>query len=250
MVDAVHRPTLAQRRRPRTGSLKAASAFSLIELLVVIAVIALLLSLVTPSLRLARAGAIRLTCSSNLRQIGLAFDMYLHGQNQTYPCAEDPVSTDPYYWLWMGRGWRPVVEPYLGGHIDVNSPGVLLCPKDRTDPARYEATSYAYSMTFYHSPEQIDATSDTTDTYSNPQPSIPQRATAVRMPAAKILAGEWFSNHYPVQEEKGWWNWQGCRNFLFADQHTRYIRATDIREARDGLPDANLTVGGITGADH
>ncbi len=223
-------------------------AFSLIELLVVIAVISLLLSILVPSLRRAKAAASRVGCAHNLKQIALAMDMYVMGNDNVYPCAEDPVPGKP-YWLWMGRGWRSFVRPYLTATIDANNPSVLLCPLDRTDPRTYESTSYAYSMAFYHSPEQIDAMSDPNDTYSNPQPSVRQRTGAVAFASAKILIGEWFSNHRPVEEEKGWWNWQGARNFLFADGQVDYLEATQIRPANDGLPDANLTVHGIKGRD-
>ncbi|MHC4557097.1 MAG: prepilin-type N-terminal cleavage/methylation domain-containing protein, partial [Planctomycetota bacterium] len=144
--------------------------FTLVELLVVIAIIALLLSILIPSLRKARAIAVRLGCANNLKQIDIAMNLYLHANDNTYPCAQDPVSTDPPYWLWMGRGWRSFVEPYLGGHIDANNPSVLFCPKDQTAKEKYESTSYAYSMTFYHSPEQIDDMNSPADTYQNPQP--------------------------------------------------------------------------------
>ena len=223
--------------------------FTLIELLVVLAVIGLLLSILFPSLRKARVTAFRAGCAGNLRQINLGLNMYLDDSDGIYPCAEDPVSTEPVYWLWMGRGWRPFVLPYLGGSLDARDPSVLLCPEDRSDPAMYESTSYAYSMAFYHSPDQIDAMSDKSDTYTNPRPSIGQRRHDVTLPAAKILLGEWFSNHFPLDDEQGWWNWQGARNFLFADGHGAFLKATQILPARDGLPNANLTIGGIKGRD-
>ena len=223
--------------------------FTLIELLVVLAVVAVLLSILIPSLRRARITAYRAGCAGNLRQINLGLNMYLDDSDGIYPCAEDPVSTDPVYWLWMGRGWRPLVRPYLGGSGDARDPSVLLCPEDRSDPAMYESTSYAYSMAFYHSPEQIDAMSDKSDTYTNPRSSIGQRRHDVTLPAAKILLGEWFSNHFPLDDEQGWWNWQGARNFLFADGHGAFLKAEQILPARDGLPNANLTIGGIKGRD-
>jgi len=223
--------------------------FTLVELLVVIAIISLLLSILIPSLRKAKSAAMRVKCAHNLKQIDLAMSMYLNASDNTYPCAQDPISTNPFYWLWMGRGWRRFVEPYIGGNIDVNNPSVLLCPADRADPAKYESTSYAYSMAFYHSPEQIDSMSSVDDTYKNPCPSIVQKSFSVANSAGKILIGEWFSNHYPIDEEKGWWNWQGSRNFLFADGGVHFLRATEIRPARDGLPDVNLTIRGIKGLD-
>ncbi|HNS22745.1 MAG TPA: type II secretion system protein [Sedimentisphaerales bacterium] len=224
-------------------------AFTLIELLVVIAVISLLLAVLIPSLNKARSAARRVVCSHNLKQVGLAVDMYTGDSDGYYPCAQDPVSTNPTYWLWMGRGWRKWVQSYLSTIVDVNTPSVLLCPADRTDPAKYESTSYSYSMAFYHSPEQIDALDDKSQTYSNPQPPIRQGRGDVACPSAKILIGEWSSNHAPVEQDLGWWCWEGTRFFLFADGQVSFLKAKDIRPARDGLPDANLTLHGVKGRD-
>jgi len=224
--------------------------FSLVELLVVIGIIALLLSILMPSLRKARSIAMRLACAHNLKQINLAMNLYLNGNENTYPCAQDPVSTAPAYWLWMGRGWRGFVEPYLGGNIDANNPSALFCPQDHIAKDKYESTSYAYSMAFYHSPEQIDDMNSLGDTYANPQPSVPQRIVDVARPSGKILIGEWLSNHSAIDDDKGWWCWQGSRNYVFADGQVRLLDAKQIRPARDGLPDANLTIHGIKGIDY
>jgi prepilin-type N-terminal cleavage/methylation domain-containing protein len=224
--------------------------FTLVELLVVMAIISILLSILSVSLRRVRGSSRRVVCAHNLKQISLAMEMYVSANDTVYPCAQDPVSTTPSYWLWMGRGWRKWVKPYLDDSIDPNNPSVLLCPEDRTDPAKYESTSYDYSMTFYHSPDQIDALNDKAQTYSNPQSSVPQRSGDVAFPSAKILIGEWFSNHVPIEQEQGWWNWEGTRNFLFADGQVLFLRAPQIRPARDDLPDANLTLHGVKGRDH
>jgi prepilin-type N-terminal cleavage/methylation domain-containing protein/prepilin-type processing-associated H-X9-DG protein len=225
--------------------------FTLIELLVVIAIIALLLSILMPSLRKARAIAARVGCAHQLKQIYLAMDIYLSSNDNTYPCAQDPVSTDPVYWLWMGRGWRSFVEPYIGVPIDVNNPSILFCPQDRVAKEKYESTSYSYSMAFYHSPEQIDDMNSPADTYGlNSPPFIPQRSMNVTKPSSKILIGEWYSNHSPIDEDSGWWCWEGSRNYLFADGHTSFLKAKEIRPARDGLPNPNLTVRGIKGQDY
>ncbi|MBP7053967.1 MAG: type II secretion system protein [Phycisphaerae bacterium] len=224
--------------------------FTLIELLVVIAVISLLLAVLIPSLNKARSAARRVVCSHNLKQVGLAVDMYTGDSDGYYPCAQDPVSTNPTYWLWMGRGWRKWVQSYLSTIVDVNTPSVLLCPADKTDPAKYESTSYSYSMAFYHSSEQIDAMNDRSQTYSDPQPSIRQGKSDVACPSAKILIGEWMSNHEPIESDLGWWSWEGTRLFLFADGQVTFLEAKDIREAHDGLPDANLTVRGVKGRDY
>ncbi len=238
-------------RSKRTLASPQKAAFTLVELLVVIAIIALLLSILMPSLHKARSSALRVACAHNLRQIGLGINLYLGDNDSIYPCADDPVSEEPVYWLWMGRGWRRWVESYVGGSVGVKNPSVLLCPEDRTDPGRFESTSYAYSMAFYHSPGQIDTMSELADTtdVGRVQQSIPQRSGSVAHPSAKILIGEWLSNHVPVEGDQGWWCWLGSRTYLLADGQVRFLKATRIRPARDDLPDANLTVHGIKGRD-
>ena len=104
-------------------------------------------------------------------------------------------------------------------------------------------------MAFYHSPEQIDTMNSTADTCSNPQPSIPQKCFNVATPSGKILIAEWFSNHQPVEDDEGWWTWDGSRNYLFADGQVIFLKTKNIRPARNNLPDANLTIHGIKGTD-
>jgi prepilin-type N-terminal cleavage/methylation domain-containing protein/prepilin-type processing-associated H-X9-DG protein len=226
------------------------SGFTLVELLVVIAIVAVLMSLLMPSLSRARAGAKRVRCSHNLRQIYTAVDLYTQDHSQTYPSAQDPVHENPTYWLWMGRGWRRFVRPYIGSNIDVNNPSVLWCPDDRTDKAKYESTSYSYSMCFYHNPDQIDAIAASADTYQNPMPSIPQKVFHVARPSQKVLIGEWLASHVRIEGDNGWWCWLGSRNFLFTDGHIQFMDAKDIQPARDGNPNPCLTVHGIKGYDY
>jgi len=69
--------------------------FTLAELLVVIAIIALLLSILMPSLRKARSMAMRLRCAHNLRQIDLAVSFYLNENDNTYPLCPGPCLNGP-----------------------------------------------------------------------------------------------------------------------------------------------------------
>ena len=223
------------------------TAFTLIELLVVIAIISLLMSILIPVLGKARSTAMRLKCTHNLKQIDLTIRLYTSDYDDIYPCASDPLPSG--FWLWMGRGWRSLVSPYLGGNINEKNPSVLFCPEDKVSEEKYESTSYSYSMSFYHNPDQIDSMTGTIDTYENARPSVPQRVTNVRKPSEKIIFGEWLSNHKQIDNDQGWWCWEGKRNYLFVDGQISMLEAKQILPAHDTFPDANLTIKGIKGSD-
>ncbi len=72
-------------RSARRVLVAASGGFSLIELLVVIAIIGVLVGLLLPAAQSARESARRTTCSSNLRQLGLAMHNYASANNNRLP---------------------------------------------------------------------------------------------------------------------------------------------------------------------
>ncbi|MBL9128993.1 MAG: type II secretion system protein, partial [Verrucomicrobiales bacterium] len=99
--------------KPRSGS----AAFTLIELLVVIAIIAILASMLLPALARAKAQAQATACRGNLKQMGIAWEIYLGEHEERFPDRRDLKSSLPGgYKPWAGwptsdprAGWAPWV---------------------------------------------------------------------------------------------------------------------------------------------
>ena len=99
-------------------------AFTLIELLVVVAIIALLISILLPSLARAREAARQVKCASNMKQLGMGNHMYANSNDQWYVLINDAEQGAEIGWsIWNANnayrsimGQEPVPDPVPSGY--------------------------------------------------------------------------------------------------------------------------------------
>jgi prepilin-type N-terminal cleavage/methylation domain-containing protein/prepilin-type processing-associated H-X9-DG protein len=107
-------------------------AFTLIELLVVIAIIAVLAALLLPVLSRSKTSALGAQCTSNHRQLVLAWNMYCHDNNDRLPGLQSWVvgnMQDPF----DATNGSLLVDPKQSAFARyISAPQIYKCPADRS----------------------------------------------------------------------------------------------------------------------
>jgi len=111
---------------PHTHIMRRSYGFTLIELLVVIAIIALLMGILMPALQRVKEQAKQSVCASNLRQIGLAANMFMQDNDNQLPrgCSDNSAE-------YPKKVWFLLFMPYLGQNVedgDYRNVKIFRCP--------------------------------------------------------------------------------------------------------------------------
>jgi prepilin-type N-terminal cleavage/methylation domain-containing protein/prepilin-type processing-associated H-X9-DG protein len=211
--------------RPIPTSLSAARrrrAFTLIELLVVIAVIAILAALLFPVFASARAKARQTTCTSNLRQIGVAITLYREDWGHYVPAIQGNPRFPSRTWMEVDRGRQGLIDPYL------RSEGVRLCPSRRGREARYCINFWSGRP--YGSPE--------TSPQGQPDAVVPRPASTLlvwehQVPYPACNRGQRGGTQDEPDPRYGIDHWDslhhGGFNALWCDGHVKRMRYADLR---------------------
>jgi prepilin-type N-terminal cleavage/methylation domain-containing protein/prepilin-type processing-associated H-X9-DG protein len=226
---------------------KKKSAFTLIELLVVIAIIALLISILLPSLSRARELSKRTVCMANLRGIGQASYIYAqdgdvfphisrgtagttNGQmtlfaitNRVLPAGQSSVST-------TGTP-SPTVDMWQLVRANNSTPKQFNCPSqtDQPDPAQDTTAYYDFltevNLSYAY---QYQADPNRPPLGSGSDPTFPLMADANPYVKGKVvsqLAGDrisqWRGNSNNHTNREG-------QNILFVDGHVSFEKGPDV----------------------
>jgi len=205
----------------RSGNIS--GGFSLSELLVVMATISTLMAIMLPSLGRAREQARRVTCASNLRQLGFGLQMYAIDNDGWYPAEQlcgNPQS------ILTGS----LFPEYLANR------DIFYCPS--------AAAIERYALSNEYGGPGGDSVINTDENWARSYISykyfsIMQRDTRMPLPlslseyphllkdsspSSRWLMSDWVRKHVPVfpHMEKG--GWGGGRNVLFTDTSVQFVR--------------------------
>ena len=247
-----------------TQSRKPIHGFTLVELLVVISIIALMLSILMPSLHKAREKAHEIVCKNNLRQQGYIFMIYTNDNKERFPSHSDYwpkfVATHYTYSNPNPDTMLKQIEPY------VSDPWIFYCQVSRResrainwengpewtdstgwsggwnayvkgtpefpDGTRYACLNYNVYVNYTHVMDPLGSRDYGKPDYYNGNKRV-RKATDMKNDVA--IAGDWlatFANSIAQAESVDWtsqkWNSSLDRQWLGGNTHSSVVGGINV----------------------
>ena len=202
-------------------------AFTLIELLIVLSVIAVLMAILLPSVYRIRNSAKNLICQSNLRQIGMAWKMYLDDNDGRFPRGVNKASL--YGGVNTNGGNNRPLNPYLN-IPDSSVPGpkaeIFKCPFDDMVFSSWLGNSYKGNLFLCDQTQVSNLIFDSNDILKNAvNARLPNlKLSNIDSPSHLFLAGDdyWYIIFTQNNTRYSWHTDPECANILFMDGHVQY----------------------------
>lgn len=213
--------------------MKERRGFTLIELLVVIAIISILASILFPSFAQAREAARRASCTSNLRQLGIALGMYASDNDGTYPEHDRTTQDSTYHRGGLAvanwdttpvTNWAKSIFPYVRNY------GVYYCPSNKGWATGADSTAHplSYIMNGFAAGRSQDGSPDSSGTCLLYDFRFNSDAARIN-PAPTWMAWYW-----------GWTAHDPHYMVLFQDTHAKSVHETTFGTQIWNNPPGNM----------
>lgn len=190
------------------------AGFTLIELLVVIAIIAILAGLLLPALARAKEKGRQTVCRGNLKQLALAFHLYVNDNHDTFPgtASKGAFVAMKEDWIFWNLTKRPSNDPRLPPefftnvqngaicpHIGRFTTNLFRCPSDRDAlererewqrrPSGSNPYLYSYSLTSVYD-EGLNQNRGMASLFGTGVPPLPFKMSSIVNPSRKLMLAE------------------------------------------------------------